>query len=38
MALHKDDAKILGFIIISFILAGVLGVALAIALVLAAGR
>lgn len=38
MAMHKDDAKILGFIILSFAVAGVGGVALAIGLVIAAGR
>lgn len=38
MAMHKDDAKILGFVILSFMLAGIGGVALAIGLVIAAGR
>lgn len=38
MSMHKDDAKLLGFIILSFMLAGIGGVALAIGLVIAAGR
>ena len=38
MAMHKDDAKILGFVILSFMFAGVGGVILAIGLVIAAGR
>ena len=38
MSMHKNDAKILGFIIISFVVAGCGGVILAIGLVIAAGR
>lgn len=38
MPMHKDDAKILGFIVLAFVAAGCGGVILAIGLVIAAGR